>query len=284
MEQKRIKLNNGTFMPVMGYGVSGIANNKDCETCVLDALNVGYRLIDTAEFYKNEIGVGNAIKKSHVPREEIFLTTKVWMTNFRPSKTIEAVYRSMERLQVGYIDLVLIHWAKGDYYTAWRELETLYAQNKIRAIGVSNFSPERLIDIIRFNKVKPAVNQIETNVFMQMNEFNDFMKQNGVVHQAWSPLAKRRIQEIIDHPTLKKIGERYKKTPTQIALKFNVQRGISVIPKTVSKQRMIDNADIFDFELSERDMELIRTLDESKTTLPKYEQPEYLDYLMAREL
>ncbi|WP_036449051.1 aldo/keto reductase [Mycoplasmoides pirum] len=281
--EKSVKLNNGILMPLVGYGVYEINDNDECEKCVLDALEIGYRLIDTAEFYKNEIGIGNAIKKTKVPREQIFLITKVWIKNFKPNETKTAVLNSLKKLQTSYIDLVLIHWPKGDYYSAWRELQDLYKQKIVRAIGVSNFSPERLLDLIRFNEICPAVNQIETNVFLQMHEANVFMNKYNVVHQAWSPLAKKRLKELIEHPLLIEIGKKYNKSSTQIALKFNIQRNIAIIPKTINKQRMIENINIYDFELTENDINSIKKIDETNITKMHWDKPEFVDYLLDKE-
>ena len=276
---KTVKLNNGVEMPVIGYGVFQIENDK-CEKCVSDALEAGYRLIDTAQAYYNEESVGRAIKNSGIPREDIFLTTKVWVTDFGYEKAKKSVLLSMEKLQTDYLDLVLIHQCLSDYYGAYRALEDLYSEGKIRAIGISNFSAERMADIATFNKIVPAVNQVETHLFWQQHYLHEWMKKYNIQHEAWGPLAQHRIKDILSNPVIKKIAEKYSKTPSQIALKFNVQRDIVVIPKTVSKDRMKENLDIFDFELTDDEIKQIRTLDENKSLWCAYDDPMIVQYAM----
>jgi 2,5-diketo-D-gluconate reductase A len=276
---KTVKLNNGVEMPIIGYGVFQIENDK-CEKCVSDALEAGYRLIDTAQAYYNEEGVGRAIKNSGIPREDIFLTTKVWVTDFGYEKAKKSVLLSMEKLQTDYLDLVLIHQCLSDYYGAYRALEDLYSEGKIRAIGISNFSAERMADIATFNKIVPAVNQVETHLFWQQHYLHEWMKKYNIQHEAWGPLAQHRIKDILSNPVIKKIAEKYSKTPSQIALKFNVQRDIVVIPKTVSKDRMKENLDIFDFELTDDEIKQIRTLDENKSLWCAYDDPMIVQYAM----
>lgn len=276
-----VKLNNGVEMPVIGYGVFQIEDANECERCVLDALDAGYRLIDTAQAYYNEEAVGRALKKTSVPREEIFLTTKVWVTEFGYEKTKASVLESMRKLQVEYLDLVLIHQCLSDYYGAYHALEDLYAEGKIRAIGVSNFSAERMADIATFNKVVPAVNQVETHLFWQQHELHKWMEKYNVQHEAWGPLAQHRIKEIIENPVVKEIAEKYGKTPTQVALRYTVQRGIVVIPKTTSKARMKENLDLFDFSLTEEDIEKLKALDEDKSLWCAYEDPMIVEYAMS---
>ena len=276
---KTVKLNNGVEMPVIGYGVFQIENDK-CEKCVSDALEAGYRLIDTAQAYYNEEGVGRAIKNSGIPREDIFLTTKVWVTDFGYEKAKKSVLLSMEKLQTDYLDLVLIHQCLSDYYGAYRALEDLYSEGKIRAIGISNFSAERMADIATFNKIVPAVNQVETHLFWQQHCLHEWMEKYNIQHEAWGPLAQHRIKDILSNPVIKKIAEKYSKTPSQIALKFNVQRDIVVIPKTVSKDRMKENLDIFDFELTDDEIKQIRTLDENKSLWCAYDDPMIVQYAM----
>lgn len=276
---KTVKLNNGIEMPIIGYGVFQIENDK-CEKCVSDALEVGYRLIDTAQAYYNEESVGRAIKNSGISRKDIFLTTKVWVTDFGYEKAKKSVLLSMEKLQTDYLDLVLIHQCLSDYYGAYRALEDLYSQGKIRAIGISNFSAERMADISTFNKIVPAVNQVETHLFWQQHYLHEWMKKYNIQHEAWGPLAQHRIKEILSNPTLKKIAEKYSKTPSQIALKFNVQRDIVVIPKTVNKDRMKENLDIFDFELTADEIKQIHTLDENKSLWCAYDDPMIVQYAM----
>lgn len=276
-----VKLNNGVEMPVIGYGVFQIEDASECERCVLDALDAGYRLIDTAQAYYNEEAVGRALQKTSVPREEIFLTTKVWVTEFGYEKAKASVLESMRKLQVEYLDLVLIHQCLSDYYGAYHALEDLYAEGKIRAIGVSNFSAERMADIATFNKVVPAVNQVETHLFWQQHELHKWMEKYNVQHEAWGPLAQHRIKEIIENPIVKEIAEKYGKTPTQVALRYTVQRGIVVIPKTTSKARMEENLDLFDFSLTEEDVEKLKALDEDKSLWCAYEDPMIVEYAMS---
>lgn len=276
-----VKLNNGVEMPVIGYGVFQIEDANECERCVLDALDAGYRLIDTAQAYYNEEAVGRALQKTSVPREEIFLTTKVWVTEFGYEKAKASVLESMRKLQVEYLDLVLIHQCLSDYYGAYHALEDLYAEGKIRAIGVSNFSAERMADIATFNKVVPAVNQVETHLFWQQHELHKWMEKYNVQHEAWGPLAQHRIKEIIENPVVKEIAEKYGKTPTQVALRYTVQRGIVVIPKTTSKARMEENLDLFDFSLTEEDIEKLKALDEDKSLWCAYDDPMIVEYAMS---
>lgn len=276
-----VKLNNGVEMPVIGYGVFQIEDANECERCVLDALDAGYRLIDTAQAYYNEEAVGRALKKTSVPREEIFLTTKVWVTEFGYEKAKASVLESMHKLQVEYLDLVLIHQCLSDYYGAYHALEDLYAEGKIRAIGISNFSAERMADIATFNKVVPAVNQVETHLFWQQHELHKWMEKYNVQHEAWGPLAQHRIKEIIENPVVKEIAEKYGKTPTQVALRYTVQRGIVVIPKTTSKARMEENLDLFDFSLTEEDIEKLKALDEDKSLWCAYDDPMIVGYAMS---
>lgn len=276
-----VKLNNGVEMPVIGYGVFQIEDASECERCVLDALDAGYRLIDTAQAYYNEEAVGRALQKTSVPREEIFLTTKVWVTEFGYEKAKASVLESMRKLQVEYLDLVLIHQCLSDYYGAYHALEDLYAEGKIRAIGVSNFSAERMADIATFNKVVPAVNQVETHLFWQQHELHKWMEKYNVQHEAWVPLAQHRIKEIIENPVVKEIAEKYGKTPTQVALRYTVQRGIVVIPKTTSKARMEENLDLFDFSLTEEDIEKLKALDEDKSLWCAYDDPMIVEYAMS---
>lgn len=276
-----VKLNNGVEMPVIGYGVFQIEDASECERCVLDALDAGYRLIDTAQAYYNEEAVGRALQKTSVPREEIFLTTKVWVTEFGYEKAKASVLESMCKLQVEYLDLVLIHQCLSDYYGAYHALEDLYAEGKIRAIGVSNFSAERMADIATFNKVVPAVNQVETHLFWQQHELHKWMEKYNVQHEAWGPLAQHRIKEIIENPVVKEIAEKYGKTPTQVALRYTVQRGIVVIPKTTSKARMEENLDLFDFSLIEEDIEKLKALDEDKSLWCAYDDPMIVEYAMS---
>lgn len=276
-----VTLNNGVKMPLVGFGVFQIEDADECERCVLDALDAGYRLIDTAQAYYNEEAVGRALQKTTVLCEEIFLTTKVWVTEFSYEKAKASVLESMRKLQVDYLDLVLIHQCLSDYYGAYHALEDLYAEGKIRAIGISNFSAERMADIATFNKVVPAVNQVETHLFWQQHELHKWMEKYSIQHEAWGPLAQHRIKEIIDNPVVKEIAAKYGKTPTQVALRFTVQRGIVVIPKTTSKERMKENLDLFDFSLNDDDIEKLKAIDEDKSLWCAYDDPMIVEYAMS---
>jgi len=276
-----VTLNNGVKMPLVGFGVFQIEDGAQCEQCVLDALDVGYRLIDTAQAYYNEEAVGRALQKTSVPREEIFLTTKVWVTEFGYEKAKASVLESMRKLQVDYLDLVLIHQCLSDYYGAYHALEDLYAEGKIRAIGISNFSAERMADIATFNKVVPAVNQVETHLFWQQYELHEWMEKYHIQHEAWGPLAQHRISEVINHPVLKEIAAAHGKTASQVALRATIQRGIVIIPKSVKKERMEENIDLFDFKLTEEEMAKIRAIDEDKSLWCAYDDPMIVEYAMS---
>lgn len=268
-------------MPLVGFGVFQIEDAAQCEQCVLDALDVGYRLIDTAQAYYNEEAVGRALQKTSVPREEIFLTTKVWVTEFGYEKAKASVLESMRKLQVDYLDLVLIHQCLSDYYGAYHALEDLYAEGKIRAIGISNFSAERMADIATFNKVVPAVNQVETHLFWQQYKLHEWMEKYHIQHEAWGPLAQHRISEVINHPVLKEIAAAHGKTASQVALRATIQRGIVIIPKSVKKERMEENIDLFDFKLTEEEMAKIRAIDEDKSLWCAYDDPMIVEYAMS---
>lgn len=276
-----VTLNNGVKMPLVGFGVFQIEDAAQCEQCVLDALDVGYRLIDTAQAYYNEEAVGRALQKTSVPREEIFLTTKVWVTEFGYEKAKASVLESMRKLQVDYLDLVLIHQCLSDYYGAYHALEDLYAEGKIRAIGISNFSAERMADIATFSKVVPAVNQVETHLFWQQYKLHEWMEKYHIQHEAWGPLAQHRISEVINHPVLKEIAAAHGKTASQVALRATIQRGIVIIPKSVKKERMKENIDLFDFKLTEEEMAKIRAIDEDKSLWCAYDDPMIVEYAMS---
>lgn len=255
-------LNNGLKIPMVGYGVYKIEDYDQCMTCVLDALEIGYRLIDTAQLYVNEEAVGAAIKQSPVPREEIFITTKVWPSNAGYQRAKQSILDSIEKLQVDYVDCIMIHQPFGDYYGTYRALEELYEQGLIKSVGVSNFYPDRLLDLIHYNNVVPVINQVEAHVFAQRFDEKELMQQHDILMQAWSPLARGQ-NNLFNHEVLVPIGQKYSKTSAQIALKYLVQNGISVIPKTVNKDRMIQNIDLFDFELTHDELKQIRALDET---------------------
>jgi len=273
-------LNNGKKMPALGYGVFQIPDQNECERCVLDAIDVGFRLIDTAQGYGNERAVGNAIKKSGVAREELFITTKLWISEYGYEKTKASILGSLERLQLEYLDLLLIHQPFNDYYGTYRAMEELYAEGKLKAIGVSNFYPDRLIDLIKFNKIVPMVNQVETHPYNQQIKAHEIMKKYGVQIQAWAPFAEGKNNLFEDEP-LKGIGAKYNKTNAQVTLRYLIQRGISVIPKTVNKDRMKQNFDIFDFTLSEEDMSIIATLDKTESLFFSHYDPETVERLTS---
>ncbi len=281
-----VTLNNGIKMPLVGYGVFEIPKEETAK-CVYDALEIGYRLIDTAQAYYNEEEVGDgiqqAIQKLDIKREDIFLTTKVWVTEFGYEKTRASVEESLKKLKTDYIDLVLIHQCLSDYYGAYRALEDLYDEGKIRAIGISNFSAERMADIATFNRVVPAVNQVETHMFWQQYYLHEWMEKYNIQHEAWGPLAQHRLKEIIDSSIVNAIAEKHGKTATQVALRQHIQRGIVIIPKSTHKDRMKQNLDIFDFELSQAEMEQLKTLDENKSMWAEYDDPMIVQYAMAEE-
>lgn len=260
-----VTLNNGIKMPKLGYGVYQ-TNPADTERAVNDALEVGYRLIDTAAIYGNEEGVGAAIRQSGIAREDLFITTKLWVQDHGYDNTLKAFDTSMKKLGLDYLDLYLIHKPYGDYYGAWRAMEKLYKEGRIRAIGVTSFWNERLADLANMNDVKPAVNQIETNVWDQKWSEEAFMKEIGIQHQAWAPFAEGN-NDIFRNPLIQKIGEKYGKTVGQVMLRWLLQRDIVAIPKSVRKERMQENFDVFDFELTSEDMEALRTLDTGKSTI-----------------
>lgn len=271
-----VQLSNGVKMPILGFGVYQI-EKKDCERCVLDALSVGYRHIDTAQSYFNEEEVGNAIIKSGVPREEIFLTTKVWIEHFGYEECKRSVEESLKKLQTNYIDLVLLHQPFGDTYGAWRALSELLNKGKIRAIGVSNFSPDRLVEFANFNKIKPMVNQIETNPLCQQVEARKWMDKYCVVHESWAPFGEGR-NNLFNNETLVEIGKKYGKTSAQVMLRWNIQRGVVVIPKSTHKERMEENINVFDFSLSNDDMEKIAQLDTNKSLFFSHSDPGMVEW------
>lgn len=275
-----ITLNNGIEMPLVGFGVFEV-KKSECKQVVLNALKAGYRLIDTAQAYHNEEEVGLALQETDVPREDIFLTTKVWVTEHSYDKARASILESMKKLKTKYLDLVLIHQPLGDYYSAYHAMEDLYKEGKIRAIGISNFSAERMVDITTFNEIKPVINQVETHLFFQQNFLHRWMNNMGIQHEAWGPLSQRRIVEIMKNPDIKKIADNHHKTPAQIALRFNVQRGIVVIPKSMKIERMRENIDIFDFALTEEEMNIIRKLDENKSMWAEYDNPEIVQMAMS---
>lgn len=275
---QKVILNNGVEMPILGFGVYQIEDAEQCEQAVYDALMAGYRLIDTAAAYVNEEAVGRAIKRSGVPREEIFVTTKLWIQDAGYDGAKKAFEKSLERLQLEYLDLYLIHQPFGDVFGSWRAMEELYSEGKIRAIGVSNFYPDRLVDFITHNEVVPAVNQVETHPFCQQVESAKLMKENNVQIESWGPFAEGK-NDIFQNEVLVSIGEKYNKSTAQVILRWLTQRGVVAIPKSVHKERIIENISIFDFELSQEDMEKIATLDTKDSVFFSHRDPEFVKML-----
>lgn len=271
-----VQLNNGLKMPILGYGVYQVTK-EECEKCVLDALKTGYRLIDTAQSYFNEEEVGNAIVKSGVPREEIFLTTKVWVEHYGYEETKKSVYESMKKLQTEYIDLMLLHQPFSDYYGAYRALEDLYQEGVLKAIGVSNFYPDRLVDIANFAKIVPMVNQVETHVLNQQTEAKKWMDKYEVQIEAWAPFGEGR-GGLFENPVLTAIGEKYDKTSAQVMLRWNIQRGVVVLPKSIHIERMEQNFNIFDFTLSDEDMTEISKLDTQTSSFFSHYDPAMVEW------
>ena len=255
-----VKLNNGVEMPILGFGVYQVADGAECEKAVSEAIEVGYRMFDTAQAYANEESVGNALKKSGIPREEFFIVTKIWISNAGEEKAAKSIDESLKKLQTDYIDLLLIHQPFGDYYGTYRAMEKAYKDGKVRAIGVSNFYPDRFIDLSHFCEIQPAVNQVETHVFNQQKTAREIMKKYNTQIMAWGPFAEGR-NNLFKNETLVSIGEKYGKSSAQTALRFLTQEGVIVIPKSVKKKRMEQNFNIFDFELTPEEIEQIRALD-----------------------
>jgi len=280
---QKVKLNNGVEMPILGFGVFQVKDLDECERSVRNAIEVGYRLIDTAQSYGNEEAVGKAIKSSGVPREELFITTKVWIQSNGYEGTKRAFENSLKRLQLDYIDLYLIHQPLGDVYGEWRTMQDLYKEGKARAIGVSNFQPDRLIDLITHNEIVPAVDQIETHPFHQQSEVQKFLQENNVQIESWGPFAEGK-NNIFHNELLFSIGKKYNKSIAQVILRWLTQRGIVAIPKSVRRERMEENFNIFDFELSEEDMGTIETLDTKTTSFFDHRDPAMVKWLGERKL
>jgi diketogulonate reductase-like aldo/keto reductase len=268
-----VTLNNGVKMPIIGFGVYQVPDAEECEDSVYEALMAGYRLIDTASGYLNEEAVGRAIKRSGIPREELFITTKLWVQDADYKRAKLAFSKSLKKLQLDYLDLYLIHQPFGDYYGAWRAMEDLYREGKIKAIGVSNFLPDRLMDLIMHNEIVPAVNQVETHPFYQQTENGAFMKEQGVQHQSWAPFAEGR-GNLFGNEVLTSIASKHNKSVAQVVLRWLVQHEVVVIPKSVKKERIVENFNIFDFELSADDIEQISTLDTRESLFLSYRDPE----------
>ncbi|PAL14845.1 aldo/keto reductase [Peribacillus simplex] len=277
---QKVILNNGVEMPILGFGVYQITDPKECEQSVYDAIMTGYRLIDTAAVYQNEEAVGRAIKRSGVPREELFITTKLWIQDTGYESTKKAFVRSLDKLQLDYLDLYLIHQPYGNVYGSWRAMEELYREGKIRAIGVSNFQLDRLIDLSIHNEETPAVNQIETHPFCQQIESAQFMKENNVQIESWGPFAEGK-NNMFGNEVLVSIAKNHNKSVAQVILRWLTQRGIVVIPKSVHKERIIENFHIFDFELSQDDMETIATLDTKESLFFSHRDPEMVKGLSS---
>ena len=273
-----IKLNNGIEMPVLGYGVFQVSP-EECERCVLDAISTGYRLIDTAQAYYNEEGVGNAVTRCGVPRNELFLTTKIWISNAGETNAARSIDESLRKLHTDYIDLLLIHQPFSDYPGTWRAMEKAVKDGKVRAIGLSNFYPDRFVDMAEYAEIKPAVNQLKTNVFSQQWEAEAEMNLYDTHIMAWAPLAQGN-PELMTNPVLTALAERYNKTVQQVALRYLIQRSIIAIPKSTHTERMKQNLDVFDFALTPEDMESIRPLDKPDDFRWSHRNPELVKFLL----
>jgi len=280
---KKVKLNNGIEMPILGFGVFQVKDLDECERSVVDAIETGYRLIDTAQSYGNEEAVGKAIKRSGVPREDLFITTKLWIQSSGYEGTKKAIENSLKKLQLDYLDLYLIHQPFGDVYGEWRAMQDLYKEGKIRAIGVSNFHPDRLIDLIIHNEIVPAVNQVETHPFHQQIETQKFLQDNNVQIESWGPFAEGK-NNLFQNELLTSIGKKYNKSIAQVVIRWLTQRGVVAIPKSTHKERMEENFKIFDFELSTEDMEAIKTLDTNASLFFDHRDPSMVKWLGERKL
>lgn len=277
-----LQLNNGVEMPILGYGVYQVTP-EECERCVLDAISTGYRLFDTAQAYFNEEQVGNAIRKSSVARDELFLVTKIWISHAGEKQAAESIEESLRKLQTDYVDLLLIHQPFGDYYGTYRAMEAACRAGKARAIGVSNFYPDRFIDLAEHVEIKPAVNQVETHVFNQQVIPRQIMEKYRTQTMSWGPFAEGR-NNFFTNETLVSVGQKYGKTPAQIALRFLIQQGIVVIPKSIKIERMKENLDVFDFHLADEDMTAISALDQKKSLFFSHYDPELVDFLLHYKL
>ena len=280
---EKVTLNNGVEMPILGFGVFQVTDLAECERSVVDAISSGYRLIDTAQSYVNEEAVGRAIKRSGVPREDLFITTKLWIQSNGYEGTKGAFERSLKRLQLDYLDLFLIHQPFGDVYGEWRAMQELYKEGRVRAIGVSNFQPDRLMDLIIHNEILPAVNQVETHPFHQQNETQQFLRENNVQIESWGPFAEGK-NDIFHNELLKSIAGKYKKSIAQVILRWLIQRGVVAIPKSVRKERMEENINVFDFQLSGEDMGAIKTLDTNASSFFDHRDPKMVKWLGERKL
>jgi 2,5-diketo-D-gluconate reductase A len=280
---KTVKLNNGVEMPILGFGVFQVTDPKECETSVIDAIETGYRLIDTAASYMNEVAVGNAIKNSGLARENLFITTKLWVQDTGYEKTKIAFEKSLNKLQLDYLDLYLIHQPYGDVHGSWRAMTELYKSGKVKAIGVSNFHPDRVMDLITFNEVPPAVNQVETHPFNQQIENQKFLVENKVQIESWGPFAEGK-NNLFQNELLLSIANKYKKSIAQVVLRWLMQRGVVAIPKSVKKERIKENFNIFDFELNPEDLASIATLDMKTSQFFDHRDPEMIKWMGSRKL
>lgn len=278
---KTQKLNNGVEMPMLGFGTFQITEPQQCEESVKTAIDFGYRLIDTAEAYGNEKYVGNAIKNCGINRKEIFITTKLNFNHFETESARDTIEKSLKNLQTDYIDLVLLHWGFGNRYAAWRVLEEFYEQGIIRAIGVSNFEPDMLIDLINFNKVKPAVNQIETHLYCQRKVVHEWENKYGIAHQAYAPLGQGRANEMFNEKAVVRIAEKYGKTPAQVLLRYQIENDVIVIPKSIHENRIRENINIFDFLLTNEEMFELAALDKNEPMIGKPEHPDFAEFAMT---
>ena len=280
---QKIILNNGVEMPLIGFGVFQIPDPAECEKCVVEAIETGYRLIDTAASYMNEAAVGNAIKNCGIDRKELFITTKLWVQDHGYENTKKSFQRSLDKLQLDYLDLYLIHQPYGDIFGSWRAMEELYEEGKIRAIGVSNFQPDRIMDLIVFGNIPPAVNQIETHPFNQQIETQLFLEENKIQIESWGPFAEGK-NDMFTNELLISLSKKYNKSVAQIILRWLTQRGVVVIPKSIRKERMAENLNIFDFNLSAEDMEQIKTLDTKQSLFFDHRNPEIITWMGSRKL
>lgn len=278
-----VTLNNGLKMPKLGFGVFQIPDPAECERCVLDAIAAGYRLIDTAASYRNEEAVGKAVRHSGVARQELFITSKLWVQDTGYERTTQAIDKALQRLQLDYLDLYLIHQPFGDVHGAWRAMEDAYRGGKLRAIGVSNFYPDRLMDIIAFNDIAPAVNQVEINPFFQQADSAAFMRANGVQAEAWAPFAEGK-NNLLQNGPLNRIGKKYGKSVGQVVLRWLIQRDIVVLAKTVRRERMAENLDVFDFSLDEADMAAIAALETGTSSFFSHRDPAIVKWMSERRL
>ena len=283
INMQHVKLNNGVEMPILGFGVFQMSNPDECERSVLNAIQAGYRLIDTAASYQNELQVGNAIRKSGIPREELFVTTKLWVQDTGYENTKKAFQKSLDKLQLDYLDLYLIHQPYGNVHGSWRAMEELYKEGKVRAIGVSNFHPDRVMDIIMFNEIAPAVNQVETHPFNQQIDNQKFLVENNVQIESWGPFAEGK-NNLFQNELLGSIASKYNKSIAQVVLRWLTQRGVVVIPKSVRKERIIENFNIFDFELNAEDMDAIVSLDTKTSLFFDHRDPEIIKWMGSRKL